>query len=507
MRTKNSVKNIIVSLASNMVTILIGFFAQAIFIKILGIEYLGVNGLFTNIISMLGIVELGLGSAIIYHLYQPIEKKETETIKSLMKFYQKAYHIIALIVFILGICVLPFLNFFVGEVQIDLNLQVIYFLFVVDIVCSYLLSYKRSILYADQKNYIIQLIHMGYLIILNGCQLLILYFSKNYYLYLIVKIIMRLLENLVISIIACFYYPYLSSKKIEKLDSKIERDIFKKIKALFFHKVGGFVILGTDNIIISKFLGVAVVGLYSNYYLIINSVQMLFGQAIAALTPSVGNLLVADSKSKIYDVFKKIRFMNFWIATFTSVALLLIMQPFIKIWVGTEYLLDYMVLYVLVFNFFMTMMRYSYMTFKEAAGIFYEDRFVPLVESLFNIVFSCILVQLFGLSGVFMGTIISGLVLWGYSYPKYVYQHLFGREYRDYIIETCAYVLLFLLIAVFSYFLSQFFIVETQILQVIVNSFLALIIPNIVLLLLFGRTEHFCYFKELMEKVIKRKLK
>jgi len=161
---------------------------------------------------------------------------------------------------------------------------------------------------------------------------------------------MRLLENLVISIIACFYYPYLSSKKIEKLDAKIEKDIFQKVKALFFHKIGAFIILGTDNIIISKFLGVVVVGLYSNYYLIINSVQMLFGQAIAALTPSVGSLLITDSKSKVYEVFKKVRFMNFWIATFTAVSLLLIMQPFIKIWVGQKYLLDSMVLYVLIFS-------------------------------------------------------------------------------------------------------------------------------------------------------------
>ncbi len=504
MRTKNSVKNTIFSMLSNLVAILIGFLAQAVFIQILGIEYLGVNGLFTNIISMLGIVELGVGSAIIYNLYQPIEKKDKKTIKSLMRFYQKAYHIIAIIVFILGICVLPFLNFFVGEVHLDLNLQVIYFLFIIDIVCSYLLSYKRSILYADQKNYIIQLIHMGYLILLNGLQLLVLYFSKNYYLYLIVKIIMRLLENLVISIIACFYYPYLSSKKIEKLDAKIEKDIFQKVKALFFHKIGAFIILGTDNIIISKFLGVVVVGLYSNYYLIINSVQMLFGQAIAALTPSVGSLLITDSKSKVYEVFKKVRFMNFWIATFTAVSLLLIMQPFIKIWVGQKYLLDSMVLYVLVFNFFMTMMRYSYITFKEAAGIFYEDRFVPLIESLFNIIFSCILVKWFGLSGVFMGTIISGLVLWGYSYPKYVYRYLFEREYRDYLKETCGYIFLFLFIAGISYFLSLLFIVDTAFLQVVINVFLSLFLPNILIFFFFHRTEQFRYFKKLVLGPIKK---
>lgn len=498
MRTKSSIKNTLTSILVNTLTILIGFFAQAVFIKILGAEYLGINGLFTNIISMLGIVELGIGSAIIYNLYQPFEKKDKETIKSLMKFYRKAYHLIAIIVFILGIVLIPFLGFFIGEVNIDINLQFVYFLFILDIVCSYLLSYKRSILYANQKNYLIQIIHLFYLVILNGLQLFILYVSKNYYLYLVIKIIMRVLENLVISIVVDFNYPYLNSKQVKKLDSKIEKDIFKKVKALFFHKIGAFIILGTDNIIISKFLGVVVVGLYSNYYLIINSIQTLFGQAITALTPSVGSLLVTESKEKVYDIFKKVRFINFWIACFTTTAILVIIQPFIKIWVGSSYLLDNMVLYVLVFNFYMTMMRYSYMTFKEAGGIFYEDRFVPLFESLLNIIFSCLLVKIFGLSGVFMGTVISGLVLWCYSYPKYVYKNLFGREYKDYIKETIGYIFLFILIAGFSYFISNFFIVQSDLLQVTVNVFISILIPNLLILLMFYQTEQFKYFKNLI---------
>lgn len=498
MRKKNSLKNMITSLIANMITIIIGFIAQVVFIKTLGAEYLGINGLFTNIISMLGIVELGIGSAIIYNLYQPIEKKDKETIKSLMNFYRRAYHIIAIIVFILGIGMIPFLGFFVGEVNIDINLQLVYLLFIFDIVCSYLLSYKRSILYANQKNYIVNIVHMLYLLILNVVQLFILYFTRNYYLYLVAKIILRILENVVITVIVNKKYKYLKEGKGGELDKKIEKDIYKKVKALFFHKIAGYVVSGTDNIIISKFLGIVVVGLYSNYYLIINSIQTLFGQAITALTPSVGSLLVTESKEKAYDIFKKVRFINFWIACFTAVAILIIMQPFIKIWVGDSYLLDNMVLYVLVFNFYMTMMRYSYMTFKEAGGIFYEDRFVPLIESLLNIIFSCILVKFFGLSGVFMGTIISGLTLWCYSYPKYVYKNLFARSYIDYMRETTSYIFLFILIAVFSYFISSFFIVQSNFLQVVVNVFISILMPNILILLIFYKTKEFKYFKELI---------
>lgn len=504
MRTKSSLKNTLASILSNLVTILIGFISQAIFIKILGTEYLGINGLFNNIISMLGIVELGIGSAIIYNLYKPIEKKEIETIKSLMSFYKKSYNIIAIIVLLLGICLIPFLGFFIEEVTVNINIQLVYLLFIIDIVCSYLLSYKRSILYADQKNYIINIVHMLYLIILNSLQLVILYITKNYYLYLIIKIIMRILENIVISIIANKKYFYLKDKNITKLDSKIEKDIFKKVKALFFHKIGAFIILGTDNIIISKFLGLATVGLYSNYYMIINSVQTLFNQAITALTPSVGNMLVTESKEKIYDTFKKVRFINFWISTTTGVALLILMEPFIKIWIGSNYLLTSTVLSVLVFNYFQTMMRSSYMTFKEAAGIFHEDRYVPLIESTLNIIFSCILVKLIGLPGVFIGTIISGLALWCYSYPKYVYHELFNRSYQDYLKETLAYITLFILIAVSSLYFTKLFAINSNFLRLITNALIAILIPNIIMVIIFAKTTNFKYFKSLLLKITKK---
>ena len=457
MRIKNSIKNTIAAMSSNILTIIIGLIAQAVFIRILGTEYLGINGLFTNIISMLGIVELGIGSAIVYNLYKPIANRDKETIKSLMNFYKKAYHIIALVVFIIGISIIPFLSYFIGETIVDININLVYLLFIIDIVCSYLLTYKRSLLYADQKNYIINIIHMIYLVTLNISQLLLLYITKNYYLYLGIKIILRIIENVVITIIVNKKYSYLKEKNIKKLDKKIEKDIFQKVKALFFHKIGSFIVLGTDNLIISRYLGIITVGLYSNYYMIINALNTLFSQALTALTPSVGNLLVEKKTKKNFEVFRKVRFINFWIATFTSVALLIIMNSFITIWIGEAYLLSNLVLITLVINFFMTMMRNSYSTFKEAAGIFHEDRYVPIIESFVNIVASIILLKYFGLAGVFMGTIISGLILWCYSYPRFVYKKLFCRSYLSYIKETISYIILFILILIISYKISNIY--------------------------------------------------
>lgn len=505
MKTKSSIKNSITAMIANIVSIVVGLVAQAIFIKILGKEYLGINGLFTNIISMLAIVELGIGNAIIYNLYKPLVNKDYKTINSLMLFYRKAYHAIAIIVFIIGVSLIPFLGLFVGKHNLDININIIYLMFIIDIVCSYLLSYKRSILYADQKNYIINIIHMIYFVVLNVIQLIILYITKNYYLYLVIKIIMRVLENIVISLIVNKKYKYLNASKAEKLDKNIVSDIVKKVKALFFHKIGTFVVLGSDNLIISRFLGIGVVGLYSNYYLIIDSVNKLFGQAISALTPSVGHMLVSDSKEKCFSVFKRIRFINFWIASFAGISILIIMEPFIKIWVGESFLLSSITLYVLVFNFYQKMMRNSYNTFKEAAGIYYEDRFVPIIESIINIVVSIIMVKLIGLPGVFIGTIVSGLALWCYSYPKFVYKKLFDRNYFKYFIETFGYILLFVILAIVTYLVSKLLVFNNIYIQLIINVCLSLLIPNIIIIILFSKTEMFKYFVGLFKKLLLRK--
>ena len=506
-RKKSSFKNMITAVSSNVLTIIVGLVAQAVFIKILGSEYLGLNGLFSNVISMLGIVELGMGSAIIYNMYKPIAEENHEKIKSLMQFYKKSYRIITLIISIIGIMIIPFIKYIVDieSVTVDINVYLVYILFLLETICSYILSYKRSMLYADQKEYITNIIHMGYTILVNTMQLTFLYFTHDYYLYLIIKVMMRLVENIVISSYVNRRYSYLLDNNVTKLDSKTEKDIFQKIKALFFHKIGTFIVSGTDNIIISKYLGLVTVGLYSTYYMIINAVQTVINHIIQATRASVGNLLVTESKTKQFDIFNKIRFVNFWISCFSSICIFVIMDSFITIWIGYKFVLPTKVLLVLVINFFIVSSRSTYGAFKEAAGIFYEDRFVPIIESLLNIVLSIIFVKKFGLMGVFMGTIASGLVLWCYSYPKYVYNKLFGRKISDYIKETIYYFIIFILIAGFTYSLAILISFDNVYLQFISNVLIALIVPNVIMLLLFSKDENFKYFINMLKGLKKRK--
>ena len=453
---------------------------------------------------MLGIVELGMGSAIIYNMYKPIAEEDHEKINSLMQFYKKSYRIITLIISIIGIMIIPFIKYIVDieSVTVGINVYLVYILFLLETICSYILSYKRSMLYADQKEYITNIIHMGYTILVNTMQLTFLYFTHDYYLYLIIKVMMRLVENIVISSYVNRRYSYLLDNNVTKLDSKTEKDIFQKIRALFFHKIGTFIVSGTDNIIISKYLGLVTVGLYSNYYMIINAVQTVINHIIQATRASVGNLLVTESKTKQFDIFNKIRFVNFWISCFSSICIFVIMDSFITIWIGYKFVLPTKVLLVLVINFFIVSSRSTYGAFKEAAGIFYEDRFVPIIESLLNIVLSIIFVKKFGLMGVFMGTIGSGLVLWCYSYPKYVYNKLFGRKISDYMKETIYYFIIFILIAGFTYSLAILISFDNVYLQFISNVLIALIVPNVIMLLLFSKDENFKYFIRIKKEKI-----
>ena len=498
MRSYKSFRNMFFSVVSNVVTILFGFVVQALFLKKLGSEYLGINGLFINIVSMLTIVYLGIGTAIIYSLYKPVAEGNKEKIKSLMNFYKKCYNVIAVAMLAIGLLVIPFLNIIVGKNSITDSIYIIYILFLIDTLVSYILFYKRSILYADQKNYIISIIHICCLSVMNITLLLVLYQTQNYLLFLIVKIIMRFVENFVISIVVDRQYTYLKDDKIKPLDKKTKKDIYVKVKGLMYHKVGHLFVLGSDNIIISLFLGgVKTVGYYANYHTIIFSLTMMIDQAFASITSSVGNLLIASKKSEKYEVYEKINFLNFWIAGFSATCVFIIMESFITVWVGSEYILEHLVLIVLTINFYLTIVKNTMINFKDASGIFHEDRFVPFIESAVNIASSIILLKLFGLAGVFMGTVLSTLVLHLYSYPKFVFCPLFDKKYIEYVKQLVKYFVIFIIGLLLTYCVSELIIVDNNWLQVIVNIVVCLVVINGFYLLLFYRTKEFKYFKKL----------
>lgn len=504
MRKKKAIYNSLAAFISNIINIVISFISRSFFIKLLGIEYLGINGLFSNVISMLSIAELGIGSAIIFNLYKPIANDNKREISALMNFYKKAYSYISIIVLAIGLILVPFLPLIVGETTININLTITYLIFLVEILVSYFLSYKRSLLFATQNNYIVNTIHIGYIIVLNSIQILFLYLTKNYYIHILLRVLMQLIENIIINTIINRKYPYLREYRKEKISKNVEKDIFKKVKALFLHKIGGFLVLGTDNIIISAFINIKTVGLYANYTLIINNLNNLFKQFILAVTPSVGNLLVNNNKESSYSIFNKIRFLNTYISIFVGCMLIGLLNPFITIWLGKEYLFSISVIIVLVINYYLLSNRNTYNVFKDAAGIFFEDRFVPLIESLLNIIFSIILVKKIGLIGVFIGTFISSLALWCYSYPKYVYKKIFDRSYKNYIKETLGYFILYIVILMIQLKLLNLVSINSIYLNFGYSFIVSFLLPNIVMILLFRKSDNFKYYFKILKNIFNK---
>lgn len=506
MRTKYSIRNIFTITISNVINFIFLFIAQTVFIKILGIEYAGLNGLFNNILTVLSLFELGIGNAIIYNLYKHIHNNDIEQIKSLMNFYKKAYYITAISILGVGLLLTPILPFIVSGNNTNININIVYILFLLSTVASYILAYKRSIIFAHQKNYIINIIHTIYIVVLNITQLFVLFLTKNYYLYLVIKIVFILLENYVINIKANKDYPFLLEKNINKLDIKTKNDVINRVKALFIHKTSYIVTSGTDNILISAFFGIKTVGLYTSYNYIISCIDTFFRNITASTSASVGDLLVESDHEKNYLVFRKINLLNFWITVVTASCLLFLIEPFIKLWLGEKYLLETVVLVVLILNYFQSMMRSTFSIFKDAAGIWVEDKYVPLIQLSLNILFSIICLKIFGLCGIFIGTIISSFAVWFYSYPKFVYKKILNKNYKEYIINVIKYLLLFIIIEVVIYLLVNMIKVKSIILTLIIRLFICLIIANLILFIINRKSSEYNYLEKMILKVLKRKI-
>ena len=506
MRLKNSMRDSIVAILFNFITIALGLISQAVFIRTLGIEYNGIKGLFSNIFSMLAIAELGFGSAIIYNLYKPISDNDKEKIKSLINYYKNVYRIVALVIFVLGLLIIPFLNVIVGNTSIKESIYLIYLLYLFETIISYLLTYKRSIAEASQEKYLINCVNIIYLIVVNFIQILIILLTKNFILYLLVKIFLKILENLTINYVIDRRFTYLKDKKYQVLDSNIKKEIHINVKGLLFHKIGSFIVMGTDNILISIFLGITQVGLYSNYYTIINYVNILFGQIFSTVTPSIGNLLIEDKK-RSYQIYKNMLLLNSWVYCFCSISIYCLMEPFITIWIGKQFVLPKLVLIVMCLNCYIQGMRKTNCSFKDAAGIFYEDRFVPLLESIVNIVASIILVKFLGLAGIIIGTILSSLVLYVFSFPKYMYKKVFNKGYLEFYKIHIYYLIITLFTCIITGLCVSYIKITNVFISLILNGLICLIIPNLIYFMIFRNKEEFKYYKDIVKnKIFNKKI-
>lgn len=501
-RTNNSIINSTTSITAQVLTVLMDFVVKTIFIRVLGSEYLGINGLFANIITLLSLADLGIGIAIPYSLYKPLADKNEKRIKALMKYYSKLYNIIGVTVLAIGLSLTPFLDFLIKDQPNIEKINLIYMLFVTHSALSYIFVYKRFLIESDQKGYIVSKITFSCTFLLNIVRVVVLLVTRNFILYLSCSIVFVIIQNLWYSHKANQLYPYIKEKTDDTISKEELKEINKNISALFIYKVGSVVANGTDNIIISKFIGLISVGLYSNYMLITNSLNNVILQIFNAITASVGNL-VATNNSRSKTIFEKLYFFNFYIYSLCSICLFVLINPFINLWVGSEFLLGFNVACLLALNFYMAGIGSAINSFRTAYGLFHKAKYRPIIMVLMNIVISLILVKPLGVSGVIIGTIVSRLLTTTWIDPYVVYKFGFMSNPITYYKKYIYYLLVFIISSIFINFIVSY-IVVTNIISWILLFIVTFIIYNIIIILLFNKSSEFKYFYQKIIVIIKR---
>ena len=507
-RTQNSIRNVLVAMMGQLGGVLVNLLARVFFLHYLNQTYLGLNGLFTNVLTMLSLVELGVGPAMAYSLYKPLADGDVEKVKSHMAFYKKAYITIGLTIAALGLLFLPFYTVFMDEVPDIPHLNVIYLLFVANTVVSYFYSYKRSLIVCDQKKYIETGIHYGAYFILNVVQIIFLAITKSYVLFLVLQVISTWTENFLLARKADKLYPYLKEKNIRPMDKADSQVIFRNVAAMSMHKVGAVVVNSTDNILISKLVGLATAGLYGNYYTIIHPLQTITNQIFESIVASVGNLsatVKGGDVGHLKETFNDVFFFAFWVFTFCSACLLNLLHPFIEfLWLRNRgWLLDNGTLIVLVINFYLYGMRRPVLTFRDASGAFWNDRFKPLFEAVINLLASVVLAHRYGVMGIFLGTLVSTVTTSLWVEPLVLYRHVFYLPLRDYFLRFFGYTAVGAAICGVTTWLCG--LVGYSLLSLIPRALICVVVPNLLLLAAFHKTREFRYFgrlgKELLGKV------
>ena len=502
-RTSFALKNVFVGVGGQILSILIGIVTRMFFVRLLAEEYLGLNGLFSSILTVLSFVELGVGPAIVYSLYKPLAERDQEQIQALMALFRKAYVIIGIAVAVIGASLTPFLPVIIEDMPENIpHIEVIYLLFVANTAVSYFFSYKKSLIIADQKQYVTTAYHYAFYVAMNVLQIIFLYITRNYFAYLILMISFTLLENIAISRRADKMFPVIRGKCTAELNPEYKKEITVNIKAIILHKIGLIVATAVDNILMSKMFGVIVVGIYSNYLLIIAPLNAIGGQ-IFSFTASLGNLKVTTKDDRAVGVFRIMEFIDFWVYSFAAVCLFVLFNTFIKIAFGENFLFPMVTVSLIVLNFYVDGRRKALLSLKDAYGLYYPDRFKPIVEAITKITLSILLGWRLGVNGIFLGTLFSKMIC-VFVEPYVVYKYGLGWRYLgDYVKRYLLYFLLCVLFVMITSLVASF-MGNDGLLAFIGKFAVCLVLPNVLICLLFRKTEEFAWVASLAKRVFAR---
>ena len=494
-RSKNAKRNILFATVNKAANILFPFAIRTVLLYILGSEYLGLDSLFSSILSFLSLAELGVGSALVFNMYKPIAEEDSALICALLNLYRKLYRIIGCVIFGVGACLTPFLHTLVkGDCPADVNLYILYIVYLLNTAVSYwMYGYKASLLTAHQRSDVESKCALIVQTIMYAVQIAALFLFKNYYWYILWLPVFTIVSNMVTAKITDRMYP--EYKCAGEISPKLQKEIKKKVFALFGTKANSVVLHALDNIVISAFIGLSMVGLYGNYYYIISAIAGLIAIIYNSMTAGIGNSLQTESVEKNYFDFNVLTFANFWMVLFCTTSLLCLYQPFMKLWVTEKNMLDMWVVILLVIYFYVYQIRKVILTYKDAGGIWWEDRYRPYIVMVVNLVGNLVMVQFIGIYGVILSTIISMLVsipIENYTVFKYIFNKPSGGFYK----KNLLYIILGAAVCLLTFWVCGF--APDGILGLCIRAAICLVIPNAIIILLFRKTKEFKHAKFLL---------
>ena len=506
MRTKKSFYNVTATIALYFVQTLTAFILRKVFLSALGLDYAGLESVFANILSLLSLAELGVGPAITYRLYKPLAQGDRREVALLMGAYRRFYRIIALVITIIGIVFSFFLPYIIKNTPIHTEKLYIYFyLYLLQTSASYLLAYKRSILLADQEQYVTVIVDIIFNILQFIIRLLVLYYTQNYSLYLVFGIIRVVVGNAVISRICDRNYPFLIDNEWNKksdIKSKM-KDMSQDIGYILFHKIGHYVYYSTDGIVISSFLGLAKAGLLSNYNMIVGVISNLIIQCSSAIQASVGNLvsLTKEDKDAVQLLLKRLNYLYYSILSFCTICLFCLLSPFVRLWLGEDYVISQGVVLVICINLFVFCFHQPIANLYTVTGLFKEDKITSPAAAILNLVVSVLTVKEYGLIGVYIGTILGSLV-YAVGRTRIVYHKYFNNSCVPYFYQMLKY---FLITCGECFVTAQLadMLKKDEIGAFIGRVAICVIVPNIANIFFFHKTQEFRYMMTLFNQIRK----
>lgn len=504
MRVRNALVNTIAGGLGTLLAGVLQFVSRIVFIRFLSDEYLGISSLFTNILSILSLAELGIGTAICYSLYRPLAEGDRETIKAIMRFFRRTYLLIGLVVFAIGLLLLPFLPYLMTGTTDLVDVRLVYLLYVLQSVFSYWFwAYKGILLQADQKLYLSKFYFVISNVTVTVLQLILLAVFRDFLLYSAVGLCAAVLTNLLTARTVDRQYPYLKEKTVRVLEKEEKRHILKDVLGMSLFKINTTVVNSTDNIVISALINVRTVALYGNYQTVISGISQVVMQFFAGVTASVGNLHTEDKEEKNEFVFRCLQLLCYWVYSLIGIGILVLVNPVIGFFFGEGRLFGQGLVFLQVLYFVINGFQRTSFIYRDACGLFWHGKWRPAATALLNIVISVVLVRYIGLAGVLWGTILSWLLTtWWYD-PMMIYRRVFKKSAVTYFLRYLQAAVLTAALGALCLWLSLRIPVG-GVFGFLLKGLIALMLPNLGYYLCYRKTEEFSSLKKMVADALRK---